>query len=125
MSNKFVVSAIESSTLSPLMKDRDKLSIDDLINTYPDGVTVIGFDFVSLDDETEYFIFIFSEDKTKFFSGGTVLNNIAADWIGLYPENTDIEEINRDLEDEGGVKIKIEKGKTRKGNNLNIARVVG
>ena len=38
--------AKRQTTLSEVMTDRDKISTDDLIAKYPDGVTIVAFDYI-------------------------------------------------------------------------------
>ena len=38
--------AKRQTTLSEVMTDRDKISTDELIKKYPDGVTIVAFDYI-------------------------------------------------------------------------------
>ena len=113
--------AIDATTLSDLMTDRQKVSTDDIIRQFPDGVTIVAFDFVEGKDG-QYPIFLFTESPKSFFSGGVVLAKIANKWLAGF--NDDIDACNKALAESGGVKIKLETGRTKNGNSIVKATVV-
>ena len=115
MSNKFSVAAKKATTLSPIMEGKERLTVDDVINLYPDYITINGFDIITSGAES-YPVLIFAEDSSKFVFGGAIMNNICHDWVGLC--DGDIEEASKQLGLAGGVKIKFEKARTKAGNNL-------
>ncbi len=117
----FKQAALEATTLSELMTDRQKVSTDDIIKHYPEGITITAFDFVEGKDG-QYPIFLFAESPKSFFSGGIVLAKIANKWLAAF--NDDIEACNAALAESGGVKIKMEFGRTKNGNNIIKATVV-
>ena len=121
MNFNFKQAAIDATTLSELMTDRQKVSTDDIIKQYPDGVTITAFDFVDGKDG-QYPIFLFSESPKSFFSGGVVLAKIANKWLAAF--NDDIDACNKALSESGGVKIKLENSRTKNGNSLVKATVV-
>lgn len=111
----FKQAAIDATTLSELMTDRQKVSTDDIIKQFPDGITITAFDFVE-GKEGQYPIFLFSESPKSFFSGGVVLAKIANKWLSAF--NDDVDACNAALAESGGVKIKLEHGRTKNGNSL-------
>ncbi len=111
----FKQAAIDATTLSELMTDRQKVSTDDIIKNYPEGVTIVGFDFVEGKDGS-YPIFIFTEAPKCFFSGGVVMAKIANKWLANFDD--DIDACNKALAESGGVKMKLEHGRTKNGNNI-------
>lgn len=115
MSNVFASIAKKATTLSPLMEDKERMSIDDMILAYPDGVIINGFDMVSTGADS-YPVLTFIEDDSKFIFGGAIMNNICHDWLAHF--DGDIETANAALSSAGGVRIKFEKSRTKNGNNL-------
>ena len=116
MSVDFRNIAIESTTLSPIMDGRTRLSMDDVISSYPNGVTVDGFDII------HYSVVTFAEDSDKFFFGGKVLTNIVNGWIAVF--EGDIEKASSALKDSGGVKMQFAHGRTKNGNNLTTVKII-
>lgn len=118
MANMFATIAKEATTLSALMKGREKISVADVIKNYPDGITVTGFDIIASnndnDDRDSYPIVIFSEDTSKFVFGGTVLNGIVRAWLAHF--DGDIEACNKALASYDGVKLKFSRQRSKTGN---------
>lgn len=121
--------AQQATSLSPIMAGREQLKGDDLMGR---ELTVIGFDFApSMDDkgnakvnpftgETEtYGVLIFEEYPGGYYNGGAIITNICRAWLGPFES---AEEASEALLNEGGVKIKLEPGRTKRGNN--ITRVI-
>lgn len=93
----FKKSATAAIVTSELMTGREKIKTEELIEKYPQGVTITAFDVVQ--GEKEYPVFTFAEDNTKFFTGGTVLKKIVAMW--LKPFNGDTDAANEAYEQSG------------------------
>lgn len=121
MGFNFSQTAKEATTLSELMADRQKVSTNDIVKEFPDGVTVTGFDFVSGKDGN-YPIFVFKESEKSFFSGGIVLDKIARKWLDGF--GGDLDKCNEELEKSGGVKIKLIMTRTKGGNNLTNVEIL-
>ena len=122
MSVDFRNIAIESTTLSPIMDGRTRLSMDDVISSYPNGVTVDGFDIINDSKNGDYSVVTFSEDSNKFFFGGKVLTNIVHGWVAVF--EGDIEKASSALKDSGGVKMQFSHGRTKNGNNLTTVKII-
>lgn len=126
MPNIFAALAQKATTLSSLMENREKLSTENVINQYPNGITVTAFDTVEqTTDEGEitfYPIIIFAEDDTKFVYGGKALHDIVALWLKHF--DGDIDSANAALKAGGGVKLKMELGKTKNGRNFTRVKPV-
>lgn len=121
MENKFSSIAKKTTSLSPLMNGREKISVDEIIAKYPDGITLIAFDVITTGIDT-FPVFIFAEDDTKFSFGGTVLHNIIEAW--LVDSDGDIELTSNELRAAGGVKMKFEKSRTKTGNNVTLVEIL-
>lgn len=112
--------AINATTISKLMEGRTKISNDELISKYPDGVTVIGFDWMQGDDD-KYPVCVFLENENECFFGGMSMTAICYAWMEGF-ENP--EECSAALCGEGGVKIKFTKGKTKGNRNFTKAEII-
>ena len=111
--------AQQQTLLSKLMEGREKITLKKLVTAYPNGVTVTGVDMVPDAKTGEmYSIFTFSENEKLFASGGIVFNKVVNAWLSEY--DNDIEMLNHDLSEMGGVKVKFTYGKT--GNNRDIVK---
>ena len=109
--NKFKEKAQAASASCVLMENRTKISTDELIDKYPKGVTITGFDFL-IGDNGKYPVCIFSENDNECFFGGSALTDICNLWMEGYELPA---QASADLKEAGGVKIKFEKAKTKKG----------
>ena len=112
--------AIAATTVSKIMEGKTKISTEELLTKYPEGVTIIGFDWLKGEDG-KYPVCIFSENRNECFFGGTALTSICEAWMEDY-ESTEI--CSEDLENEGGVKVKFSKGKTKSNRNFTKCEVV-
>ena len=115
MSFNFKQSAEKITTISKLMEGRTKAKTREIIDKFPDGITITGFDLVN-GAKGQYPVLIFKEDDTKFFNGGLVFTKIVNEWLSAY--DGDIAKCNKDLLDFGGVAVKMEIGTTKSGNNI-------
>lgn len=125
--NKFVAIAKKETVLSEVMEDRTKLSVDEIIEKYPNGVTIIEFDIVTIEDpkkgSSTFPVFAIKEDPETCFFGGAILSKIASEWANAY--GGDIETASAELTKCGGVKIKMYAKKTKAGNNLTAVDIIG
>lgn len=112
--------AANAVTGSFIMQDRDAIQTDFVIAGYPDGITIIAADLIdTIDDKTgepkQYAACLFKEDPKHYINAGSSLTNIVKQWMIDYE---DCESMSKDLEASGGVKIKLRKGRTKKGNTF-------
>ena len=115
--------AKRQTTLSEVMTDRDKVSTDKLIEKYPDGVTIIAFDYVqSKKSKGKYPVFNIAEDPTVFCNGGTVLNRIFTDFVNAM--DGDVKAASDELRRQGGLQVKLSKGTTKAGDELTLVEVI-
>lgn len=121
MAFNFRQTAISETSLSPLMDGRERISMDGLINQYPDGVTVTEFDLLN-GGQGEYAVCTFAEDSKKFFFGGAILTKIVLKWIAGF--DGDAEMASHTLKDNGGVKMRFKHGRTKKGQQLTLVDVL-
>ena len=117
----FRKAAIDSTMLSTLQADREKISTHDLIEQFPDGITVNAFDFATVQDKT-FAVVTFTEDDSRYYNGGTVLTKMCVAWAAGF--DGDPESASIALNKAGGVKLKFTLSKTKNGNNVTTITVV-
>lgn len=104
--------AEEALGTSYVIRGREKITTDELIARYPEGVTITEFDVIGSEDKT-YPVFAFAEDPTLYFNGGALAQKIVEAWISL--TDGDIDAASSGLKSTGGVKFRLEKQKTKQG----------
>ena len=103
MAFNFKKAASKAVANSFVREGRENISIEDLRDTYPDGVTITEFDMLSSKDGA-FPTFAFAEDINKYFNGNLSLKNIVDAWLVEF--EGDVEECSNQLKAAGGVKIK-------------------
>ena len=122
MAFNFKQAAQKATTLSDLMTDKNKLDTEYLIDKYPDGFTVTAFDIVSTDAETTFPVLAIKEEPDSFYCGGAVLMKIVLSFVEAF--HGDIDAASNELGRSGGLKIRLEDSKTKKGNSLTRVYIV-
>lgn len=118
---KFTKMAKKATVISRVLENREKISVEDIMRDYPNGVTLTDFDLISLDNVT-FPVFAIAENPAVAFFGGIVLNKIVANWLGAY--DGDLEQCATDLRASGGVKIRLSKGKTKAGQEITLVDII-
>lgn len=119
MSN-FKAIAKEHTEGSFVTVGREKVDIDDIINAYPDGVTVMEFDFLT-GKNGEFAVCAFKEDEKACFFGGKILTDMCKAWADGYETAKDA---SADLTAEGGVKLRFKRSKTKDNRDVTLVEVV-
>ena len=115
--------AKRQTTLSEVMVDREKITTEELMEKYPDGVTIVAFDYItSRKSKGKYPVFNIEEDPTVFCNGGTIIDRIFKDFITAC--DGDIKEASDELRRQGGLNVKFGKGKTKAGDELTTVEVL-
>ena len=118
--------ARKATVLSDLMNGREQINTNDIINDYPSGITITGFDMVAILDKkgrpTTYPCCIFKEDTTKYLNGGYVLSKIFDSIIVQF--EGDVEKANKALAEQGGLTVKFTSTTTKGGNNLTAIEIM-
>ena len=117
----FKESAIKATTLSELMNDRIKISTEDVIKDYPDGITIEQFDSVTAGD-MQYYIATIKEDAKAYINCGTVLSKVFDSFVAGF--DGDIASASHELKSAGGIKVKLTKSRTRGGNSITTVTVL-
>lgn len=118
----FAAIAKEATSLSEIMKGKTKVDVDEL---YDEEITITGFDFLTATDKSgetkEFAVCTYAEDENSFFFGGIVLTKICKAWVADYDNAAEASEA---LKAEGGVVIKMTKGKTKNGNRITNVDII-
>ena len=117
--------ARKSTTLSPLIEGKSKVSVEDIIAKHGGIVTITAFDVVNSSDNDWYPVLLIAEEPDAFMFGGFVLKKIVGEWLTAF--DGDVEACSKALGVEGGCKVKLEQARTKtKGDNgipRNITRI--
>lgn len=101
---------------------REKIKLDKLIETYPEGVTINRFDMIPAKNGDEYPAFTFVENPAQYFNGGKALKAIVYGW--LKECDGDIDAANAELAAEP-IKIKLSKTKTQNNQDYTKVEIIG
>lgn len=127
MGNMFAAMAQKAVANSQVREGRERISTEEIISHYPDGVTITEFDMLSKRNGVElttFPTFAFAEDDTKYFNGGTSLKKIVDEWLQHF--EGDIDACNAALKAAGGCKIRLLPSiRTGNGNNFVPVEVLG
>lgn len=107
--------AMKATTLSELMVDKDKLSSEDIVRKYPDGVTLTDFDVVTSGQDT-YPVFSIAEEPDAFYMGGAILMKIVNSFVEAF--DGDVDAASEEFSKSGGLKVILSMGRTKRGNSL-------
>lgn len=115
--------AKKQTTLSVIMEGRTKVKTEYLINTYPDGFTIDGFDFITSKKTGEkYPVFKIAEDDKIFCNAGTILTRIFTEFVEQF--KGDVDGASRELKRQGGLKVKLGVGTTAAGDTLTTVEII-
>lgn len=114
-SNRFYEVAEKALSNSPVLQGREKLTTEQVIRDYPNGITLTAFDILD-NGKDGYAVFAFREDDRKFINGGALLTKMALEWVREF--NGDIQEASDALGAEGGVRVRLTPKRTKRGNNI-------
>lgn len=96
--------AQKALTLSELTENRDKISTEEIIEKYPDGITIINIDLVEIRKQSNY-VYTFAEEPDRFAYAGTVLKKVF-DKL-LTAEKGDLKQLRADLKAQKGLRVKL------------------
>lgn len=96
--------AQKALTLSELTENRDKISTEEIIKNYPDGITITNLDLVEIRKQSNY-VYTFAEEPNCFAYAGTVLKKVF-DKL-LTAEKGDLKQLRADLKAQKGLRVKL------------------
>lgn len=112
MSNFTEIAKAKIYNNSTITDGREKMKLDELIKQNNE-LTIINADIFTC-TKGPCAVCVSKEFPTFYFFGGTVLTDIVTSWITEY--QGDVDKMNAELEESGGVTMKFEKTTTRNGN---------
>lgn len=123
MSIDFRALAKKQTSLSEVMTDREKVTSEELMETYPEGFTIVAFDMVqSKKSHGKYPVFNIAEDNTIFANAGTILTRIFNEMVDAM--GGDVDKASNELRRQGGLKVKLGHGTTKAGDDLITVEVL-
>lgn len=115
--------AKKETSLSEVMTDRTKVTTDELIDKYPEGVTIVAFDYVqSKKSKGKYPVFNIEEDPTIFCNASTILTRIFDEFVAAC--DGDVDAASEELRRQGGLEVKLGHGTTKSGDELITVEVL-
>lgn len=113
--------AKKASGVSAITEGKTKLSTEEVIAKFPEGVTISAVDiFRDSEKDSFYAVCNIAEDSTVYFFAGQALTNMVMDFIS---ECGNVDAVNEQLAKEP-VKIKMKKDKTKKGRDFTSFEVI-
>lgn len=113
--------AKKASGVSAITEGKTKISTEEVIKRYPNGVTIKAVDMFGTGDDRYAVVNIAEDDKVYFF-GGKAITGMVDEFIATCDGSIDV--VNMHLSDEP-VKIRLTKGKTKNGRDFTSFEVVG
>lgn len=125
--SRFTDLAKKKTEGSPVLTGRTKMTTDEIIARFPDGVTINGFDFLN-GKNGPYVVCCFRQDPLAFFNGGKILTEIFESFVMEYKQDDMTFEDAQaacmlDFEKEG-LKVKLSNGRTKDGNRVTLVDVI-
>ena len=122
-SSRFASIAKEATTLCEIMQGKTKVDTDELLDQ---EITITAFDFIELKDKSgemkKFAVICYAEDPEAFFFAGTVLTKICEAWAKEFEGSA--EDASAAIAEDGGVVIKMTKGKTKNGRSITNVEVL-
>ena len=112
---------------SPVLEGRAKITTDDIIAKYPNGVTINAFDFLN-GKNGRYVVCAFRQDPLAYFNGGKILTEIFESFVDEYQAEgvtfqDALDQCMQDFEKEG-LKVKLSMSRTKEGNRVTLVEVI-
>lgn len=113
---------------SELMEGRDAIKTEDIIKYYPEGITLWAVEPVQMPDKRKkdeiarFYVCIFKEEPKKFYNSGELLTK-SIDAM-LAEVEGDIEELNREIQADGNLKIVLNTKRTQNGFDVTTVKFI-
>ena len=125
--SRFTDLAKKKTAGSPVLEGRSKITTDEIIAKYPDGITINAFDFLN-GKNGKYVVCELRQDPLAFFNGGKILTEIFDSFVKDYQaDGVSFEEAQeacmKDFCTEG-LKVKLSMSRTKEGNRVTLVEVV-
>lgn len=112
-------------TISPIIEGKNKMTTDEIMAAYPDGLHITAVDFLKSDKAgaPDYVVINYAEDPSAWFAGGERLSTLFAAYLASDYVGGDLAVLNGYLA-EHPIAVKLSKGKTKKGNRITLVEVI-
>ena len=112
-------------TISPVIVGKNKLTTEEVLAAYPDGVHINAVDFLksTKPDAPDYAVLNIAEDSSVWFSGGERLSTLFSAYLANDEIGGDLAVLNAYLA-EHPIHVLLSKGRTKKGNPITLVEVV-
>lgn len=125
--SRFTDLAKKKTAGSPVLSERTKITSDELMAKYPNGVTINAFDFLS-GKNGRYVVCSFRENPGLFFNGGKILTEIFESFVDEYKTEDNsfadaYDACSKDFATEC-LKVKLSSGRTKDGNRVTLVEVL-
>ncbi len=101
--------ATQEKAISAIIAGRVSIATDDVINGYPDGITIDQFDYVK---DWDHYVCTFREAPDKFLSAGSALTAIFDKFVEMYEGS--VTDAAQDFAKAGGIRVKLNKTKSNR-----------
>ena len=118
--SRFKAKAQSATSNSFITTGRTKVTVDEIINKFPDKVTINGFDKLTKGSDSFYAVSIVEDDSVFFFTGA-VLTNICDEWMEGFDT---CEAASEALAAEGGVAMKLYHAKSKNNRDFVAADIL-
>ena len=115
--SKWSENAKKSIERSRVIDGREKVSIDEVIKNYPNGVCIDEFEILTNEEGKDYVV-LHIKGPNNYFNGGSIALKIARGWTDDFDGDDDV--ASAELAKDGGCTFIIKRGKTKKGNNITL-----
>lgn len=100
--------AVSEKAISPIIAGKVAISTDDVIEQYPEGITINEFDYV---ESWEHYVCTIKEAPDKFLSCGSALTAIFDKYVQAY--DGVVADASMDFKKFGGLKVKLNKTRSK------------
>ena len=114
--SKWTESAKTHLQRSRVINGRDKLSVDEVINKYPEGVAIDEFEILTSGSDGKEYVVLHIKDTNNYFNGGSLALKVVKGWAEDF--DGDVDTASEELKKDGGCVFKIYKTTTKKGNPI-------
>lgn len=114
--------AKKATTIAEIFGDKEKISTEDIIRYYPNGIHINKIEYISIDNEKNFWAYTFKEAPDKFAFAGHILSKIF-DCV-LEECEGDYAKTYEEFEKSGGFYAVLKNGKTKSGMNVTLVDIL-
>lgn len=114
--------AKKATTIAEIFGDKEKISTEDIIRDFPNGIHIDKIEYVSIDSDKNFWAYTFKEAPYKFAFAGHILGKIFE--CILEECEGDYAKTYEEFEKSGGLYVVLKNGKTKSGMNVTLVDVL-